>query len=111
MTREHIRSIERQVMASVAVIYTTRLFVSTTAIKLYILLISAGGIVAFVSVSNVIHNLESVAHGGAPSIAVFIVSAIVGTTLVVQLALALSAAAFVSLLTPAFSSFRRSTFA
>ncbi|MDP4020612.1 MAG: hypothetical protein Q8P58_01020 [Candidatus Adlerbacteria bacterium] len=94
--------LEQRVMGNIAVIYAARKLVSITALKLYALVFSLGGIVAFVSVSNVMSNFVNVAHGGVGSIALFTVSAVLGTTLLVQVALALCAAATISLVVPVF---------
>ncbi len=89
--------IEQQVLASVAVIYAARKLTSAFAFKVYGLVVSALGIAAFVSLSNVMANFASVADGGLANIVTFVVSAVLGTTLVVQLALALAAFASGSL--------------
>jgi hypothetical protein len=101
-------SIERQVMASVAVIYAARMLISVTALKLYVLVISLYGITAFVSVSHVMHNFEAVLQGGAPAVSVFLISAILSTTIIVQAALALCAVATISLVAPTVRSFATS---
>ncbi len=79
--------IEQQVMASVAVIHTVRRLISFTALKVYVLAISFWGIVALVSVGSVAANFTNVAHGGVGSVAAFLVSAVLGTKLLVQLGL------------------------
>lgn len=79
--------IQQQVMASVAIIYAIRQLTSSLALKVYGLTLSGAGIVAFVSLSNVFANFLSVANGGLSNIATFVLSAVLGTTLVVQLAL------------------------
>lgn len=91
-------------MAGVAMIYAVRALMSVTALKLYVLGLSFAGIVAFVSVSHVVQNFEHVAAGGPPSITLFIVSAVLSTTIVVQLALALATVSLVSLVAPAIRS-------
>jgi hypothetical protein len=90
-------NIEQQVMAGVMVVYAARRLTSAFALKMYALALSAFGIVLFVSLSNVAENFTTVAEGGAASVAVFLFSAIVGTTAVVQLALAVGAFAAASL--------------
>lgn len=90
--------IERQVMASVGVIYAARTLASVTALKLYVLAFSAAGIAAFVSVPNVLQNFQAVIANGPDTAVFFVVSAILGTTLVVQCALAMGAVAALSLL-------------
>ena len=79
--------IQQKVMAGVAIIYTARLLTSAVAFKVYGLMLSFVGIVAFVSLSNVVSNFASVAQGGVFNIGTFVLSAVLGTTLVVQLAL------------------------
>lgn len=74
-------------MASVVVIHTLRRLVSMTALKVYVLGVSFWGIVALVSVSNVTSNFMSVASHGAGGVGAFLLSAVLGTTLVVQLTL------------------------
>ena len=79
--------IQQQVMASVAIIYTFRKLTSILALKVYGLTLSSVGIVAFVSLSDVFSNFLNVANGGVSNMISFILSAVLGTTLVVQLAL------------------------
>ena len=102
-------TVEEQVMMNVATVFALRKLVSMTALKLYALILSAGGVVAFVSISNVIANFVKVSEGGVGSVAFFVVSAILSTTLAVQLALVLGAFAAISLVAPALRS--RSAFA
>ena len=90
-------TIEKNVMTSVAVIYAVRRLMGATALKVYALLLSAAGIVFFVSLSNVLENFAVVASGGIASIGVFAVSAVLGTTLLVQLALFLGTLSLLSL--------------
>src|SRR3989344_2750865 len=97
-------TIEERVMMNVATVFALRKLVSATALKLYALVLSLGGVVALVSVSNVIANLVKVAEGGVGSVAFFVVSAVLSTTLVVQVALLLGAFAAISLVTPALRS-------
>ncbi len=99
-------TIEERVMMNVATVFALRKLGSATAIKLYALVLSLGGVVAFVSISNVIANLVKVAEGGVGSVAFFAVSAVLGTTLVVQVALLLGAFAAISLVAPALRSSR-----
>ena len=89
--------IETQVMGSVAVIYGARTLASATALRLYALVLSLVGIAYFASVPHVLFNFESVASHGPASVGVFIVYAVLSTTVVVQFALAVGAAAFISL--------------
>lgn len=92
--------IEEQVMANVSLIYAGRILTSKTAIKLYALLLSVVGIATLVSVSNVVSNFVNAAHGGVGSVAIFAVSAVLGTTLMVQVVLAIAAASAISLVVP-----------
>jgi len=92
--------IEERVMANITLIYAARILKSATALKLYALIGSAVGLVALVSISNVVANFVNAAEGGVGSMAVFTVSAVLGTTLVVQLALAVAAASAISLVVP-----------
>ncbi len=101
--------IEQQVMANIAVIYTARKFFSRTALKVYALAVSALGIATFVSVSNVTANFSSVAQNGVESAVAFLVAAVLGTTLAVQIALLLGAAAVLSLVADAVKSFSASS--
>lgn len=94
--------LEQQVMASVAVIYAARSLTSATALKVYVLALSLGGVMALVSVSDVAANTATVAHGGVWSLTAYLFAAVLGTTLVVQLALAAGAAALISLFAPVF---------
>lgn len=92
-------NLEQRIMANVAMIYTARKLVGKTALKCYVLLACFAGIAFFVSLPHVAHNFGDVAHGGVGSIALFILTAVLSTTILVQIALLLSAAAFVSLIT------------
>ena len=78
--------IEQQVMASVAVVYTARRLTSRFAFECYALGASFIGAAFFVSLPHVAANLSNVASGGIPSISAFFISAILGTKLIVQLA-------------------------
>jgi len=90
-------NIERNVMASVAVIYIVRKLISPLALQWYALVLSVMGIALFVSVPHVAQNFQAVASGGISSILAFIFSAIISTTLVVQAWLLLGSAAIISL--------------
>ena len=86
-------TIEQQVMAAVAVVYTGRVLASAGALKIYALLFSVGGIVSFVSLPHVAANFLAVESDGVGNAGMYIVSAVVSTTLVVQIALALGTVA------------------
>lgn len=98
--------IERNVMSSVAMVYLARKVFSSRALKLYALGASAIGIVAFVSVGNVLQNFMQVAQNGPVNIMAYTVAAVAGTTLLVQAALFLGAVAGSSLLFDAFRAAR-----
>jgi len=94
----NISKIEQQVMASVAVIYSVRHATSPFMLKLYAVVLSAAGIVAFVSISHVASNFVAVMQGGLPSIANYTTTAVLHTTLIVQLALVVGIAALISMM-------------
>ncbi|HWB33974.1 MAG TPA: hypothetical protein VG753_01465 [Candidatus Paceibacterota bacterium] len=91
-------TIEERVMGTVGAIYIARSLVSATALRMYALLVSLAGIIAFASVPHVVLNFLTVAHSGPGGVALFVLYAVLGTTIVVQLALAVGATAAVSLL-------------
>jgi hypothetical protein len=105
MNNEQASKIERQVMASVAVIYTARKLLSFQAIICYALIISIFCISLLVSVPHVLENFSSVARGGLPSVVTFLGAAVAGTTLIVQLGLLVAIFALGSLLASFFRSF------
>ena len=84
-------------MANVAVIYTARKLMGRTALEFYTLVVSLVGAAFFVSLPHIALNFERVASGGVGSIALFILTAVLSTTIVVQIALLLGAVAFASL--------------
>ncbi|HVZ75674.1 MAG TPA: hypothetical protein VG934_00120 [Candidatus Paceibacterota bacterium] len=92
-----MRTIEERVMGTVGVIYIARILVSATALRLYALTLSLAGIVAFASVPHVFLNILVVAHSGPAGVAFYLLYAVLGTTLIIQLALAVGATAAVSL--------------
>lgn len=93
-------NIERQVMASVGVIYTARQLFSRTAFKLYVCVASLWGMGQLVWVSKVFENLSHVGFNGFMN---FVFSAVLNTDTLVQLVLAIFAIALFSL---AFEFFR-----
>jgi len=101
--------IEQKVMASVLVVYAGRKLRSVRALEIYTLVLSAAGIVSLVSVSHVAANFAAIAHGGLGGISVFVLSAVLQTKLMVQLALLVGAAALIALLVDATRSIRVST--
>ena len=91
-------TIERQVMASVALIHTARRLVSWTALKVYVLAASFWGIVVLVHVSAVAANFTNVAQNGVGDTLVYLLTAVFSTNLLVQLALILVVGTLASLL-------------
>ncbi len=89
--------IEQQVMASVAVVYAVRKLTSRFALECYALALSFAGAAFFVSLPHVAANLINVASGGAPRIGTFLISAILGTKLIVQLAVLIGICAIVAI--------------
>lgn len=85
--------IEQQVMAAVGVLYVVRVITSKRALKVYALLLSFLGIATFASLPNVAHNFGMVMANGLPSVATYIVAAVLGTKIIVQLALAIGVVA------------------
>lgn len=83
--------IEQQVMAGVAVVYATRKLTSRFALECYALALSFAGAAYFVSLPHVFQNLIQVEHGGVISVGVFFLTAILQTTLAVQVAVAVGA--------------------
>lgn len=89
--------IEQQVMAGVGVIYAARKATSRFAFECYGLALSVAGAAYFVSLPNVFANFTHVMQGGLPSTATFIVAAIAGTKLVVQIAVAIGGVALLAM--------------
>jgi len=81
--------IEQQVMAAVGVLYLARIATS----KVYALLFSFVGIAMFASLPNVVHNFGMVTANGLPSTLTYIVAAVLGTKIIVQLALVIGVVA------------------
>jgi hypothetical protein len=92
-----MNKLERNVMASVAVIYVTRRLTSQRALKAYALLLSFIGIVFFASVPHVLANFMHIGSAGLPAIYTFLLSAVTKTNFVVQVALIIGVATLVSL--------------
>lgn len=90
-------SIEKNVMGSVAAIYAGRLITGPQALKCYALVLSFAGLATYVSVSNVALNFVHAAQGGFFSMGIFLASAVLGTTLLVQAALVVGSLALASL--------------
>jgi hypothetical protein len=79
--------IEKKVMASVGTIYAARKLTGVTAVRLYVLCASLIAIATLVSVPDVIANLMQVRLGDTGT---FVLSAILNTKLLVQLAVFMS---------------------
>lgn len=88
-------------MANVTLIYAGRLLASRTALAAYALVVSAAALAAVVSVSNVFANFVNAVGGGVGSTIGFMLSAVTGTTLMVQLALTVGVIATFLLVAPA----------
>ena len=101
-------TIEHNVMASVRVIYASRLLTTRMALECYALLLSSIGIIMFVSLPHVFENLLSVASQGEAGILPFLVSAVVGTKVLVQLALLVGAGALSLLIADIIRSIQQS---
>lgn len=89
--------IEQQVMAGVGTVYVARKLVSRTALECYALFLCAFSITLFVSLPHVFLNFESITASGLPGIVGFILSAVLGTKLVVQLTLVVGTVALLAL--------------
>lgn len=79
-----ISKVEKQVMASVAVIYAVRRLASPLALKLYVCVAALWGLGRLVWVARVFENLESV---GLRSSLQFAFSAVLNTDVLVQVML------------------------
>ena len=99
-------TIEKNVMASVRMIYMFRLLGSRLLLECYVLILSCVGIVTLVSIPHVLQNFSIVASSGLAGIGAFLFSAIVGTRIVVQVALLLGGGAFCFLLADIIRSLR-----
>jgi len=86
-------TIEKNVMATVRVVYAARLLTSPTALKLYVFAVSVCGIATLVSVPHVVANFSMVADGGAGAMAAFALAAVEQTKIIVQIALFAAACA------------------
>ena len=93
-----------------AAVYATRRFFNPFMLKVYALALSAAGILAFVSLSHVGANFLIVEHNGAFAVGIFLFSAILGTSIIVQIALAVGAGALASLAVDVTRSFRSNNF-
>lgn len=103
--------LEQKVMAGVAAVYIARRLKSPRALKAYTLFLSCVGILFFASVPNVLANFAHVGSTGLPAIGLFLFTAVMKTTAVVQIALVLGVVALVSLARDVVSSSVRQQFA
>ena len=109
MSTNNISNIEKQVMGSVAVIYGVRQLVSPIAFACYAAF-SFAALSFFVSVPHIAENLaSSAARGGVPTVIGFMIAAVLGTQLVVQLGVLVAAVASTSFVVSATRSFTRAT--
>jgi hypothetical protein len=97
-------TIEKNVMANVALIYTMRRLLGPTALKLYVCVLCLWGVASLVWVAKVFENL---AHVGAAGSLQFVIAAVLNTDVLVQLTLLVGALAAASLLLDLFRSFSR----
>lgn len=97
-------NIERQVMASVGVVYAARQLVSATALKLYVLAVAAYALLQLVWVHKVFENW---AHVGLSGTWNFVSYAVLHTNLPVQIALILMAVMGLSLMRDAIRTLLR----
>ncbi|MDB5225579.1 MAG: hypothetical protein JWL87_531 [Candidatus Adlerbacteria bacterium] len=89
--------IERQVMASVGLVYTTRRLLSYTALKVYALVASVYALGVLVWVERVQENFLHVMNGGVLAVGNFVLSAVAHTSAAVQLVLLVVMVAIFSL--------------
>jgi hypothetical protein len=95
-------NIEQRVMANVGVIYSTRKVFSTTALKAYVLVLSALALWRLVWVTKVMQNFAIVEKNGIAAVGNYVVSAVVHTHPIVQVTLAVAAIAFILLFADLF---------
>ena len=95
-------TIEQRVMANVGVIYSARKVFSATALKAYILVLSALVLWKLVWITKVMQNFAIVEKNGIAAVGNYMVYAVVHTHPVVQLTLAIGAIAFMMLFADLF---------
>lgn len=101
-------TIEKNVMANVALIYTMRRLTSPPALKLYVCVVCLWGLASLVWVAKVFENL---AHVGAAGSLQFFIAAVLNTDTLVQLILVVGVVAAVSLAVDLVRSFSRNPLA
>src|SRR3989344_8294608 len=89
--------IERQVMASVGVIYVVRQIVSATALKIYALVASVWALGALVWVARIEQNFAEALRGGFTHVSSYLFAAVFNTTVFVQAVILLVAVVALSL--------------
>lgn len=106
-------TIQRQVMAAVALVYAARIATSATALKVYVVLVSIGVLARLVWVAKVFQNFATVEKNGVVPTGHYVLFAVQHTNLAVQLTLLVAAVAFVGLIfdTVRSLSTRRTAFA
>ncbi len=95
-------NIEQQVMANVGVIYSTRHIFGATALKVYVLVLSALALWKLVWVTKILQNFATVEKNGVAAMGNYLFYAVIHTHPVVQLTLAVAAVAFVALFVDLF---------
>ncbi len=90
-------TIERQVMAGVAVIYTVRKLLSRTALEFYVLILAAVALWRLVSVTHVLQNFLAVERGGLNATSGYLLFAVEHTNSAVQFTLLIAICAFTAL--------------
>lgn len=103
------RSIEQQVMASVAVIHAARRFASRIALELYALAAAAIALWQLTWVHRVFGNFLNVERGGLGSVWQYVSYAVLHTHVATQLALLVAAAAGIALIVDAVRTLARPT--
>ena len=98
-------TIERQVMASVAVIYTVRRLLSRTALELYVLVVAALALWRLVWVHRVLQNFSTEEHYGLSATGNYLLVAVEHTNIAVQFLLLVAACACVALAMDTIKSF------
>jgi hypothetical protein len=103
-------NIERQVMASVGVMYAARTLTGSTALKLYVLILSIWAVGRLVWVSKVFTNFFGIENHGLGAIINFAVIALEHAHTGVLVALLVALAAFISLVIDTLRSFAARTY-
>lgn len=94
----NMRTIEQRVMANIFAVYVFRRVTDRAAVPWYMLACSMLGLSWLVSIPHVAENFLHVTHYGAYSAAMFLVAAVTGTELLVQIVAAAGVGAVALLL-------------